>query len=310
MSQKYLSELVITNKGLQSEGNQFENLFTGIMKKVNSNFKKVKPYGNVGDRKNDGFIPQSGTYYQVYAPENIANVRTVVDAVKKLEVDFKELVDHWDDTNEIKEFKFVVNDKKKGCPADVEKKMLELKNLYPDKSFKTYTLDDLIVDFLRLDLDSQYAIVGFIPTAEKLTTGSLSILSNTIQYLIDNEGKRDQSSEGFSSSEFFEKIEYNNISEQISELLLKAETQSYLLEDYFKSSFNKKLKLLLRDIFNFIYEEEKARIDVHDRLTSSIIFFRILERTAIDESQSGRNSALILISYYFVSCDIFETKPS
>lgn len=59
------------------------------MTKAEPNFQPVKAYGNIGDRKNDGFVSQTGIYYQVYAPRDVNKEKTVGDAVKKLETDLK-----------------------------------------------------------------------------------------------------------------------------------------------------------------------------------------------------------------------------
>ena len=47
----------------ESNGNAFEDLFCDVMRASNKNFKKVKPQGRIGDRKNDGFIQSEGKYY-------------------------------------------------------------------------------------------------------------------------------------------------------------------------------------------------------------------------------------------------------
>ncbi|EAM4782516.1 hypothetical protein C8470_23630, partial [Salmonella enterica] len=54
----------------ESDGVRFEDLFSKIMYYKSPDFQQVKPYGNIGDRKNDGFIKGQGVYYQVYAPED------------------------------------------------------------------------------------------------------------------------------------------------------------------------------------------------------------------------------------------------
>ncbi|EAN0390318.1 TPA: hypothetical protein ACLGL7_004708, partial [Salmonella enterica] len=51
----------------ESDGVRFEDLFSKIMYYKSPDFQQVKPYGNIGDRKNDGFIKGQGVYYQVYA---------------------------------------------------------------------------------------------------------------------------------------------------------------------------------------------------------------------------------------------------
>lgn len=56
------------------------------MQRHNRNFQQVKPQGQYGDRKNDGFDKTTGTYYQVYAPEDIKIKEK--ETIEKLVTDF------------------------------------------------------------------------------------------------------------------------------------------------------------------------------------------------------------------------------
>lgn len=49
-----------------SNGNSLKGLFCDVMRASNKGFKKVKPKGRIGNRKNDGFIPSEGKYYQCH----------------------------------------------------------------------------------------------------------------------------------------------------------------------------------------------------------------------------------------------------
>ena len=84
----YIAKILFKNKVYQHKGQAFEDFFVSIMTKANPEFQAVKAYGNIGDRKNDGFVRSTGTYYQVFAPEDITKTKTIADAVKKLETDF------------------------------------------------------------------------------------------------------------------------------------------------------------------------------------------------------------------------------
>lgn len=92
---RYIADILFRIKILQYKGQAFEDFFVFVMTKAEPNFQPVKAYGNIGDRKNDGFVSQTGIYYQVYAPRDVNKEKTVGDAVKKLETDFKGLYDKW-----------------------------------------------------------------------------------------------------------------------------------------------------------------------------------------------------------------------
>lgn len=54
---------------LESKGDGFQRLFERLMSKAHPNdFMACRPWGNVGDRKNDGYLPSARILFQSYAP--------------------------------------------------------------------------------------------------------------------------------------------------------------------------------------------------------------------------------------------------
>ncbi len=49
---------------------EFQSFFESVMEAAFSSFRKIRPYGKKGDKGNDGYRPDAGIYYQVYAPKN------------------------------------------------------------------------------------------------------------------------------------------------------------------------------------------------------------------------------------------------
>jgi hypothetical protein len=310
MSQKYYSEMRFSLTALKSDGQAYEDLFNAVMMLSKKGFRKIKAYGNIGDRKNDGFFPDLGIYYQVFAPENINKARTITDAVGKLEEDFTKLKEHWDEDTPIQKFFYVINDKQKGSPAPVEQKIALLKKLHPDIKFGTFTMDDLLKEFMSLELELQESIIGFIPAPNKLQTISVSALSQTIEHLINLEGVNDKGPEDFDLEEFNDKIKFNFLDNRIAEILEKAETQTYILDEYFSRNQNKKTGEYIRNSLNYIYETEKEKYgNVVTFSNSAIIFYNVLDVCANEKGLEAINSSLVLMSFFFTSCDIFE-KPA
>jgi len=161
-TQSYVYKEILI-KGLKSEGQAYEDLLNSILILIDPNFRKVSPYGNIGDRKNDGFSPDKGCFYQVFDPKNINNKKTINDAIDKLEKDFEGLFNNWNDITPIKEFRFAINDKQNGCPPQVEQTIGKLRIKFPYIIFRTYTLDNLIHDFQNLPISNQEIVIGNIP---------------------------------------------------------------------------------------------------------------------------------------------------
>ena len=150
------------NRIYQYEGQQFEDFFVEIMQKDDSRFQPVKAYGNIGDRKNDGFVKEDGIYYQIFAPEDIIKDKTIYDAVKKLEEDFSKLFAYWNDISPIKEYYFVINDKYRGIPEPIISKVIELgkKEEYKKIKIQIFSANDLYNKFNQLDDEKKREVVG------------------------------------------------------------------------------------------------------------------------------------------------------
>ncbi len=78
---------------LQSKGDGFQRLFEKLMSKAHPNdFMACRPWGNVGDRKNDGYLPSARTLFQSYAPNELS----AAEAIKKINEDFEGAKEHWE----------------------------------------------------------------------------------------------------------------------------------------------------------------------------------------------------------------------
>lgn len=165
LDKKYLS-LQFSNKVYRTNATEFQTFFESIMEKAFPGFQKIRPYGNEGDKGNDGYRPAEGIYYQVYAPTEPGEKEA--DAANKFKDDFAKLKSGWDKISTIKEFDFVYNDKGSGLTIKLEEAKAELKAANPNIDFKIFTpkhLEELLftlssdqISSLGFDVDSRHAI--------------------------------------------------------------------------------------------------------------------------------------------------------
>ena len=303
-SERYMSRIMFQNKVYSSDGQKYEDLFSKVMVKHNTNFKMIKPYGNIGDRKNDGFDKTTGVYFQVFAPENIENKITISTAINKLNEDFMGLKIYWHELCPIQKFYYVVNDKYKGMPPNLEQEIITLGNDHPDVYCDTFSSLNLENNFMSLMEDDMIEIIGFTPS-ETVEFLNFDSLIQTVDYLMNIDS--DLSLDTFVESPDFErKISFNNLSNICESLLNVASYQIGTLEDYFfsKGEFVKnELKMKFKGLYNLskeiISEEEENFADKR--------FMYILDNASPSSKKAVKDAVLVLMAYYFEACDIFET---
>lgn len=301
--EKQISRIIFKTKIYENDGQKFEDFFVKILKKSNSSFQPVKAHGNIGDRKNDGFDKTNGTYYQVFAPENIEKQKTITDAVSKLVEDFEGAFKHWNPICKINKFYYVVNDKYKGCPAPIHEKLIELDKEYSDIDFEIFAAGDLEDVFINLDEDNIIDVISFIPSSG-LESLDYSVLNEAIEYILGCESDISLDA-SFDVPDFDDKIQFNLLNDHIDRWLKSASYSLGDLNRYFKRNSNF-VKKELRDKFNEFYVESKGKFkdDVEDY--NNLRFIYILKKACPNNKKMVRDSVLVLMACFFESCDIFE----
>jgi hypothetical protein len=286
-----LARILLENKIRKSEGNAFEDLFTQIMCYYQPDFEQIKPWGNIGDRKNDGFIRSKGIYYQVYAPEDID--KSYPDAISKLEKDFKGLISQWSPVNE---FYFVINDKYKGVHADSSNKIEEIVKINSLNKGKILTAKDLERIVFELSDDQILRIVSFLPNLEQLGNLDFSVLTQVIGYIMKLKIK--PLSGQIKYPDWNEKIAFNNLGEYTKQYLDTASFNLGALNDFLANE-------------SFLAEElQKKLIGIYESLkwnfNGDFLFWEILNNCMPNKEQAFLSPTLTIMAKYFESCDIFD----
>lgn len=304
LEQHYIEKILFDNRIYKCSGQEFEYFFIEVMRKKNENIIAVKAYGNSGDMKNDAFDPETGTYYQVFSPEDITRNNTISSAIKKLKNDFQGLYNHWHSICPIRTFYFVINDKYKGVPAPIEQEILNLRTQMKSENIEIYIFDSSKLQriFFSLDSYSKTEIVGYISNV-RFSLLEMNALQETIEFLINKEFPSDQN-ENLSVPDFENKIEFNHLSEIVRNKLIEGSYQEGLLQDYFDR--HPSVKEELQRKFLFLYKKAKESIPDTVENYADRRFFDILSQACPKKTTAIQACAHVLMSYYFASCDIFE----
>ena len=300
--EKQLAGMMFKLEIYKRKGSAFQDFFVGIMTKYDTDFIPVKPQGSIGDRKNDGFIPSKGIYYQVYSPEDPDY--KITNAVKKCKEDFAGLVSYWNDKTPVKEFYFVFNEEYRGAYPEIITTLGEIQKDNPGIKTGLFICKDLENIFWKLAIDDQISILNYIPQPEKIEMIDYEALTDVVNFLLEKQKPLDIE-KGLNVPDFTEKIKFNNLSSVVAGLLVSANQQVSTLEDYFSSNSDFSREQLQKKFINLYNESmECMKDDITNR--SDLVFFDILKNASPKETKQVQDAVLVLMSYFFETCDIFE----
>jgi hypothetical protein len=269
------------------------------MRRDSPDFVPVKPQGSIGDRKNDGYNRKAGCYYQVFAPEDPKLKQQ--DAVKKLKEDFSGLMKYWNKITPVLEFHFVFNDKYLGAFPTMETTLAKIKKKHSLKDCSCFLAQHLEDRLMKLPDDQIQAVVGFVPDPSKIQMLDYSVLNEVIRHVMLYKGAIG-STQLFSAPDFEEKITFNGLSPRVGALLNSAAYQVGILDEYFELNSE-----FAKQSLNQMYQAALTKpLEVPGINKNDLVFFDILDAIAPDQTQAVRNASLVVMAYFFESCDIFE----
>lgn len=310
--EKYLIRIMFQNKIYSSDGQGFEDLFTKVMSYRYPSFKAVKPQGRLGDMKNDGYIIDTGVFYQVYGPEDIS--KSIDNAIEKLNEDFQGLLNKWSQDIEITEFYYVVNDKYKGAQVTLHKKLVEIVNLIKELGKENTVKTGLIVAkdleniLFELDEDNIIAIIGLPPRTNAIYDVNYNCLDEIIEHILNIPSKNYL--DNFYVPDFECKIQFNGLSKSIARRLESAAINYGDVENYFKYQGDF-LRNEVKNKFKELYEKSTKEIKEDEVNYADRRYMYILEKSMPKNNNNSIQQAVeCLMAFYFESCDIFETPES
>lgn len=290
--EKHISRILFKNKIHEADGQKFEDLFSAIMNYKEPDFTQIKPWGNIGDRKNDGYIRNKGIYFQVHAPENIK--KSYPEVIKKIQTDFSGLQSQW---NNIQEFYYVINDKYNGVNADAEQLLGTIKQSNSLNECKFIMAKDLENMLYDLDDDQIITIAGNIPDPANLPSLDYDVLNEILVHL---KGKSlNDGTEKIVVPDWDEKIKFNNLTINESVRLTNGYFQLGILSEYLKNNSDFTAQELQNKI-NGMYKE------LTKSYSGSELFWELVGEISPRSSAEYQASSIVIMSMYFETCDIFE----
>lgn len=281
------------NYFLRAKGDEFQTLFERLMGLAyKADFMACRPWGNVGDRKNDGFLKSEHRLFQVYAP----NEMTAKEAVAKITEDFEGAKVHWG--THFDKWVFAHNSSD-GLPPHVLNLLLDFGKVNPGITLEPWSLEEFRLIFRKLNTDDLITWLGSAPSDE--TKALLGF--NDLRPVLETLGNRPAPLDAAVRDVPTGKIEANALSESIATLIKGGMSKAPLIEKFFSQWHDETLGQRIAEAFHTEYQRLR-----HSHTPNGI--FSELQAWAGGRGRGTPEhemAVLTVIAYYFERCDIYES---
>jgi hypothetical protein len=281
---------------LRAKGDEFQTFFERLMGLAyKADFMACRPWGNVGDRKNDGFLKSERRLFQVYAP----NEMEASKAIAKITEDFEGAKVYW--TTLFDKWVFAHN-ATGGLPPHVQQLLLDFERANPGVTLEPWGLEELRLIFRGLSPDDLASWFGPAPTEATKSSVGFKDIQVVLESLAGKTPPVDASIRSVPPG----KIEANNLSLSVAILIKSGMSKTPLVSAFLDSWHDETLGERLA--VGFREEYRRLRGTVHPNL----IFSELQAWLGGSELGTAEHQMAVLtvLAYYFERCDIFEEPRS
>lgn len=288
--------LVFRVQCAERTGTEFQSFFEQIMEKVDPSFVKVKPSGKEGDWKCDGWLPASGTCFQVYAPEDL----TVAETVAKIKADFAGAQEKWKD--QMNCWVFVWSARDKGIPAAVLACLIELASDNPEIEIDQWGRERLWEQARELTEDDRIDVFGPVPLPSEITTTTDLEVQVLLAYIAD-QPVPDVDGD-LELTELEKKMDRNDFDDGVRILVKAAMPIVPTVEHYVSNHPDQRFSQRVAVSLSESYTQLSGKLDGDP----NAVFGGLIDRIASDAASQSKErwAAVAIVAHYFELCDIFE----
>ncbi|MEU0967480.1 ABC-three component system protein [Streptomyces sp. NPDC005917] len=288
-----LYEMAFRDRYQESFEDEFQEFFSEIMERAypDGDFVRVRPWGNSGDEKNDGYLISQRTVFAVYAPRK----PTASGIRAKIESDFSGCLPFWDEY--LDQWVFVHNDRE-GLGPDALKTILELNRAHGDKVAAPWGREALCKRVMDLGIIDLRALFPSVPSmADFVETGM-----EQIQPVLDHLERARVPGRPDRRPVPEDKIEYNLLSEATRFLITMGMQPAHLVRNYYRRVSDELLRDQTAQAFSEKYQELRSTGQSPDE-----IYWELRKWVGgIGPSSPAREVAVYgVLTYFFEECDIF-----
>lgn len=280
-------------------GDAFQEFFADLMelRYPGGDFARVRPWGNIGDRKNDGYLRSKRQLFQCFGPEDI---KPLSKCKTKIRDDFKGALPYW--RQYFDTWIFVHNDPK-GLPPDVLRILLELSKKERPITAAHWGLAELSAEFRQLkDLDI-VALLGPAPARKDIVAVRVEDVRRLLEHIALQPEPVNPDVRPVPSS----KLQYNQLSAAAAVLLTAGMTRAEIVKKYLRGIADQTRYDRVAAAFKLRYLELKAGGLAPDDILAHLQHF--VAGSGVT-SPAHQAATLAILAFFFEACEIFERPPT
>jgi hypothetical protein len=289
-------EMAFRTRFAFSKGEEFQNLFSSLMElRYPGDFVRVRPWGKLGDRKNDGYLPSKRRLHQCYAPRELG----MATCQKKINEDFSEALPYWKE--HFDEWIFTHNDSE-GLPADILKLLLDLTAANEPVRVLSWGYAELRVEFQQLNEKDTATLLGPAPSRRDIVDVGVPEVQSLLEHIALQPEPPDPPVSGVPA----QKIEYNQLSPAAATLLKAGMTRSEIVKKYFRGIADQTRYDRMAATFRGEYLRLRSEGLMPDEIFAGLQIF-VAGRGV--PSTARQAATLAVLAFFFEACEIFERPP-
>lgn len=289
-------EVTFRLRYIQSKGDTFQDFFSTIMEmRYPGNFVRVRPWGKLGDRKNDGYLASKRQLFQCYAPRemDLATCKT------KVTEDFTKALPYWKDYFD--QWLFAHNDID-GLAADVLKLLLDLSAKHAPVTASQWGYNELRQEFKQLSYVDVTTLLGPAPGRKDV----IDLRLEDVKRLLEHIALQPEPLIIDVKEVPADKLEYNQLSQASGTLLKAGMARSEVVKKYLRGLADPTRYDRTAAAFQLRYQELKKKGLPPDDIFARLQMFVAGENVA---SPSHQAATLAILAFFFEACEIFERPP-
>lgn len=282
---------------VESTGDSFQNFFSTIMEmRYPGDFVRVRPWGNIGDRKNDGYLRSKRKLFQCFAPREM----TLSKCTKKINSDFTGALPYW--RQYFDEWVFTHNDIQ-GLAPDVLKLLLDLSSKNKPLVAKHWGFNELLLEFKALSPTDVASLLGPAPGLKDVVDVRVEDVKRLLKHIALQPEPLTIDVRPVPA----EKLQHNQLSDSAATLLKAGMTRAEVVKKYLRGLSDPTRHDRVAAAFRRRYEELKIEGVPPDDILGNLQKF-----VSGDEvfSPANQAAALAILAYFFETCEIFERPPA